>query len=162
MHSSIWDLPEVAEEAPYGPSGGNMSPDVGDTRRQGMPMTLNGKALWNWIRTMIVRIWRKMNLRIGVTKNWALGRQERQETTSVKCARAHCGLRFATASLRPMCWSCVLLGPSCTVFLMKKKGGDGPHAAPLPEWPSLNFCLGLFKPGKLPDLTAFKDSRERT
>ena len=36
--------------------------------------------------------------------------------------------------------------------------------ATLPEWPSLcsdyhrNFGFGLFEPGRLPDLTAFKDS----
>ena len=36
---SIWDLPEVAEEAPYEPSSGSMSPDLGDTWQQGMPMS---------------------------------------------------------------------------------------------------------------------------
>ena len=36
---SIWDLPEVAEEAPHDPSSGSKSPDFGDTWRQGMPMS---------------------------------------------------------------------------------------------------------------------------
>ena len=35
----IWDLLEVAEEAPYEPSSGSMSPDLGDTWRLGMPMS---------------------------------------------------------------------------------------------------------------------------
>ena len=61
-------------------------------------------------------------------KNWAVGWTEKQEVTSVKCARAHYGLRSATASLRPMCWSCALLGQSrlygefeeLMLFLMKR------------------------------------------
>ena len=55
-------------------------------------------------------------------------------------------------------------------FLMKRQGGDEPPMAPLPEWPSLcpdyrqNLCFdhGMFGPGRLPDLTAFKGSGERT
>ena len=35
---SIWDLSQVAEEALFEPSSGSMSPDLGDTWRQGMPM----------------------------------------------------------------------------------------------------------------------------
>ena len=35
----FWDLPEVADEAPCGPSSGSTSPDLGDTWRQGMPMS---------------------------------------------------------------------------------------------------------------------------
>ena len=127
-----------------------------------------------------MKMWRKMNTRIGVTKNWALGLQERQETTSAKCA---------SSQWAPLC-DCLTLAAGVLVFrttgskwydaklygefaeswffLMKKKGGDGPHAALLPEWPSLcsyyrrNIGFGLFEPGRPPVLTAFKDSKERT
>ena len=41
----------------------------------------------------------KMKVIIGIVKSWAEGWKENQEITSVKCARAHYGLRCATASL---------------------------------------------------------------
>ena len=37
--SSIWDLPEVLEEAPYEISSGSMSPDLNDTWHQGLSMS---------------------------------------------------------------------------------------------------------------------------
>ena len=37
--NSIWDLPEVLEEATFEISSGSMSPDLGDTWHQGLPMS---------------------------------------------------------------------------------------------------------------------------
>ena len=36
---SIWDFPEVAEEAPNQPSSGSRFPDLGDTWQQGLLMS---------------------------------------------------------------------------------------------------------------------------
>ena len=49
---------------------------------------------------------------------------------------------------------------------MKRKGGDEPSLASLPEMPRLGpdylrnfgFDSGIFEPGRLPDLAAFEDS----
>ena len=55
-------------------------------------------------------------------------------------------------------------------FLMAKNGGEEAAPAPLPEWPSLRFDYrrnfgfdnGMFEPGRLPDLTAFRRLEEWT
>ena len=73
---------------------------------------------------------------------------------------------------RPKWYNAKLYGELAELwlFLMKRQGGDEPPMAPLPEWPSLcpdyrqNLCFdhGMFGPGRLPHLTAFKGSGERT
>ena len=107
--------------------------------------------------------------------NWAGVWEEQQGISSVKCEKAHYGLHSVTISLRPMYWSYERLFQSGMMlklygefaelwfFLMKTKGTYvSPPLLP-PEWTNLwHFGFGLFKPGRLPDLTAFTSSEEWT
>ena len=93
-------------------------PDLGDTLHQWQSMSPQWESeleLGSDDNNEDVVEYEMNMMRIGITKDWTLLLEEGQETTSVKCARAHNGLRFVTASLWQMCWSCVLLDPSGTI-----------------------------------------------
>ena len=69
----------------------------------GFPYARGGRADRNWVRTIVVKIRQKSNVRIGALMNWAEVWEEQQGITSVKCEKAHSGLHSVTVSLRPMC-----------------------------------------------------------
>ena len=171
---SIWDLPDVAQEAPYEPSSGSMSPDLGDTWRQGMSMSPQ------WEGDVILDSDdNSENTAEDECDDWS---NEELECGAEGEARDYFSEVRKTSSRAPLC-DCLTpadvlvlrtAGPQvvrreivwiiCRIMvLMKKKGTDVSPPVPLPEWPNLQrFVFGLFEPGRLPDLTAFEDSGERT
>ena len=168
---SIWDLPEVLEEATSGISSGSMSPDLDDTWHQGLPTSPQWEG----------------ELELGSDSN-------NQDEIEYECENdedsnyeeldrvAARGARDNISEVRESSlWAplCDCLTPADVLvlrtsgskwynakwygefaelwfFLLKRKGGNEPPLAPLPEWP------GMFEPGQLPDLTAFEDSGEWT
>ena len=111
-------------------------------------------------------------MRIAITKYWTKLVQERQETTSAKCVRAHFGPRLCFTP--PMCWSCVLLGPSGTMrvfMVILQIYGSSSCKEKVVMRQSLRLCqsgpvcaliIDRISVARLPNLTAFKDSEERT
>ena len=176
---SIWDLPEVLEEATFENSSGCMSPDPGDTWHQMSPQWVSELEL---VRTIIMKMRLNVNMnkmRIGITKDWTMAaggaRDYISEVRESSLWAPLCDCLTPADVLRTTgskWYNAELYGEFAELwfFFMKREGGDGPPLAPLSEWPSLcfdyrqnfGFDNGMSEPGRLPDLTAFEDSGKWT
>ena len=135
----------------------------------GLPHARGGRADWYWVQTIIVNIRRKRNVSIEALKNLKRGWREQQGIIHQRSARElimGSALRLSHSVQRAggSKWY-ELYGEFAELwfFLMKTKGTDVSSPVPLPEWTNLwHFGFGLFEPGRIPDLTAFTNSGERT
>ena len=101
-------------------STGSMSPDLGDTWHQGLRMSPQGEG---GLKLDSDDDFEDENEYEDDGSYEEFDSDAESGLTSVKWARAHCGLRFVTAVLRPLFWSCVQLDQSgimrsCTVNLL--------------------------------------------
>ena len=144
LHTNgIWDVPEVLEKATFQISSGSMSPDLGDTRRQGQPLS----PQWD------------DELKLGLD-DIVQAEYEDEKLDSLR-ARNYIRAERKSSQWAPLC-DCLTLadvlvlrttGPKWYIgklygeftelwlFLMKRIRGDGPSFVPQSERPKISVHM---------------------